>query len=246
MYSLTELLGQPVTNMVEKPVAVKSDKVVNHSLKPKDRASDFIVNTLLPLEGGATEHAMEGEEGTTKFGIRSKYYNDKILKKPLSDITKEDAIEYYKQTKYSKELDDIDSDAIAYRIFDQKVQAPAKVVENVRNALVKLGIQPPKSNKLKDYIPLINNVEPLKMYNALNDTIAARYKSLKNYKIYGKGWEKNRVKYNPYVIENERTKQAMKNKAIREQVNKAFDPNNMSFTDMLFKDSPSSTMVKIR
>lgn len=248
MYSLTELLGQPQTNMVEKPVVQeysKKNKPANHSIAPPDRREEFVSNTMM-LEGGEEPHTMKGEDGYTRFGIRSVYYKPEVLGKPLDQISRDEAKTYYKEHLYPKEIDLIDSDAIAYRILDQKVQASSAYISRVKDALRKVGIEPPNTKKLKDLVPLINSVEPKKMYNALNDTVLENYKKLKNWETYKNGWTKDRVKYNPYVIENERTKQAMKNKVIREQVKKAFDPNNMSFTDMLFKDTPSSTMVKIR
>lgn len=244
-FSLAGILGEPSPNYVEKQQVIKKPTgIQNYSITPKDRALDFVERSLLS-EAGAVEHKMKGEEGTTKWGIRSKYYKPGIIGKPLSELTREDAALYHKKTSFNKAIDMIDSDAIAYRVFDQTIMRPSAIATSIKKSLEQAGIKPPNTKDLAKLAPLLNQVDPKQMYDTLNETLREEFKTFKNYEIYKNGWNK-RLDTNPFVVANERTKKSQQQNKINKELEKAFDINSLPITDLLFKQPAVSTSVKIR
>lgn len=125
---------------------------------------NYCVEQILKHEGGYVNDPRD-PGGETKFGISKRAYPTLNIK----DLTKEVAIEIYRRDYWNR----IDKTFPELNLiaFDCAVNQGVSVANNFVNAIKSMNLKSPS--------------ERIKAYSALREN---RYKSNKNFSIYGKGW----------------------------------------------------------
>lgn len=166
------------------------------------RAHTMFKYALGEVEGRGEKAVKVGSEDfLTLYGVTARDYNPKILGKPFKDLTTDDAIQYLVEKYYPSGLDNVNSDAIAYKIAETNVWGPEYARQTTRDTLRTMGIDVPDKASINDMAPLINDVDNEDFYKNYTTNLFKRVQTWKKYRNgeFTNGWT-NRIFFNPMQV----------------------------------------------
>jgi lysozyme family protein len=182
----------------------------NNSSRTEVRTELARFNTFLPAiqlaEGGYQENPddkgnynSKNELVGTNYGISAALYEDILGRPPtkedMKNLTEKQASDiFYKKFYIPSNVGYIQNDNIAKTILDHSINAGIKGGAIVaQRALNALGYNVPVTGEITpgdETLKGINEVDPAKFFNEYNKQRRLWYRSLSDYAIFGRGWEK--------------------------------------------------------